>query len=61
MAIERRETKTKGTTYQVKIRGNDGKWVTRTCYSVREAKKQESLLLAEREVILYAKKGERLT
>lgn len=49
MAIVRRETKTKGVTYQVKIRGNDGKSVTRTCYSLREAKKQESLLIAERD------------
>ena len=49
MAIVRRETKTKGVTYQVKIRDNDGKSVTRTCYSLREAKKQESLLIAERD------------
>jgi integrase len=48
MAIIPRKTKTKGTTYQVKIRDATGKFVSNTYYSEREAKKQEALLIAKK-------------
>ena len=48
MAISKR-VRNKGTTYQVKVKGSDGFWITETCDTLAEARKKEAEL--------YSKKG----